>query len=139
MIPIHPTLSFPNNLATFMVAITAVSNRSHSLKCIYTHHISVTGSCSFSKSTDGHLQAREENTHPTPWQMPSRFLESSAASTITVPTFLSRFPSEKAWAKSYWYIRGSYHRLHRPSTDFSKLGSNLIAPASLPVFLDFAG
>lgn len=140
MIPIYPTLSFPNTLATFMVASTAVSDQFHSLKYIYTHHNSVADSYSFAKSTDGHLQARGENMCPTPWQTPSSSLESSTVSTITATKLPSHFHSSKRHGPS---PTGIYEHLsmnlHRPSSDFSKLGSNLIAPATLPVFLDFAG
>lgn len=60
-------------------------------------------------------------------------------STTTGAVFLSHFLSSKRRGQNPTGIYGSSYRgLHRPSTDFSKLGSNLIAPTSLPVFLDFA-
>lgn len=66
--------------------------------------------------------------------------ESPAASSVTAPTFLSHFPSSKRYGLNPMYIYERLTtRLCRPSTAFSKLGSNLIAPANLPVFLGFAG
>jgi len=114
MIPIHPTLSLPNILATFMVAISAVSDQSQSQMQIH-HHISVIDSCSFVKTTDRHLWAREENKCPKPWQTPSSSLESLAASTITAPTFLPHFPSSKRHGPD---PTGIYEHL---TTDFTDL------------------
>lgn len=119
--------------ATFMVAITAVSDQSHSLECIYIYHISVTESCSFAKSTDGDLLAREKNTCPTPWQTFSSSLEPSAASTITAPAFLSPFPSSKRHGPN---PTGIYKHLTVDFTDLLLSSANLAQISLLlPAFL----